>query len=215
MDRGFVVRHPGVMTVAGTVVGTVRELHRYPLKSADGERLDQVEVGPDGLDQDRRWAVRTGGGEPVTAKEVPGLRSVRARSVDGVLQVAAPGAGEPVGWTDALHVLSEVVGDEVELEDAPGGHQQVAAVHLVSEGAVGAPDAPGGCDPVPRANLVLHLGEPGAERSWLGRRLLAGEVELEVSRLPQRCLGVYCRVVRSGSVRVGDDVVLGGPGTAG
>jgi len=192
-----------------TLVGTVRALHRYPLKSADGERLDEVEVGPDGLAEDRRWAVRTGAGQPVTAKEVPALRSVRARSVDGVLQVAASGPGEPVGRTDALHVLADVVGDEVELEDAPGGHQQVAAVHLVSEGAVSAPDAPGGCDPIPRANVVLALAEPGAERSWLGRRLTVGEVELEVTRLPQRCLGVYCQVVRGGPVRVGDDVALG------
>ena len=196
------------MTDDGTVVGTVRALHRYPLKSADGERLDRVEVGPEGLAEDRRWAVRTGSGQPVTAKEVPALRSVRARSVDGVLEVAAPGPGETVGWTDALHVLADVVGDEVELEDVPGGHQQVAAVHLVSEGAVSAPDAPGGCDPVPRANLVLELAEPGAERSWLGRRLTVGGVGLEVTRLPQRCLGVYCRVVRAGSVGVGDEVVL-------
>ena len=192
-----------------TVVGTVLALHRYPLKSADGERLEQVEVGPDGLVDDRRWAVRTGSGQPVTAKEVPALRSVRARSAAGVLEVAAPGPGETVGWTDALHVLADVVGDEVELEDSPGGHQQVAAVHLVSRGAVGAPDAPGGCDPVPRANLVLDLAEAGAERSWLGRRLVVGGVELEVTRLPQRCLGVYCRVLRAGSVRIGDEVELG------
>ena len=87
--------------------------------------------------------------------------------------------------------------------------RNAASAYAVGEGAVGAPDAPGGCDPVPRANLVLALAEPGAERSWLGRRLTVGEVELEVTRLPQRCLGVYCRVVRGGSVRVGDDVELG------
>lgn len=191
-----------------THVGTVQGLHRFPLKSADGEVLQAVAVGPDGLADDRRWALRTGTGTPVTAKEVPALRSVRARSVDGVLEVAAPGPGEPVTWTDALHVLSDVVGDQVELEDAPGDHQQVAAVHLVSDGAVGAPDAPGGCDPLPRANLVLALAEPGAERSWLGRRLVVGEVELEVTRLPQRCLGVYCQVVRGGHLRVGDPVEL-------
>ncbi len=196
------------MTQRATQVGTVQGLHRYPLKSADGESLDAVEVGSDGLAEDRRWAVRAGAGAAVTAKEVPALRSLRARAVDGALEVAAPGAGGTVAWTDALHVLAEVVGDEVELEDAPGGHQQVAAVHLVSAGAVSAPDAPGGCDPVPRANVVLELAEPGAERSWEGRRLLVGQVELEVTRLPQRCLGVYCRVVRGGTLQVGDPVTL-------
>lgn len=185
------------MADAGAV-GTVRELVRYPLKSADGERLDAVAVTPDGLEDDRRWALRSASGEPVTAKDVPALRGVRARSVDGRLVVEPPGA------------LADLAGPGVQVDDVPGGHQQVAAVHLASHGAVSAPDAPTGCDPEPRANLVLDLAEPGAERGWVGRRVRVGGALLEVTREPQRCLGVYCAVVEPGTVRVGDAVLLEG-----
>ncbi len=189
-------------------VGTVLSLTRFPLKSAQGEVLDEVHVGLDGLQDDRRWALRTGSGTAVTAKEAPQLRSVRARSLQGSLEVSV-GHELPASWTDALHVLAEVVGDEVELEDTPGGHQ-MAPVHLVSRGAV---DGPAGCDGAEdtRANVVLALAEPGAERSWLGRRLLLGSAELAVSRTPQHCLGVYCTVVTAGTVRVGDTARLGPP----
>jgi uncharacterized protein YcbX len=174
--------------------GRVSSLHRYPLKSADGEVLDAVDVGPAGLAEDRRWAVARQDGTPLTAREAPGLRGLRARAVGGVLEV------EPS--------ISDVITEPFELVDAPGEHQQVASVHLVSEGAVSADDAPSGCDPFPRANVVLALDTPGAERSWNGHRVRLGDVELHVTRTPARCLGVYAEVVRPGRVRVGDPVEL-------
>jgi uncharacterized protein len=177
-----------------TRAGRVLRLHRYPLKSADGETLDSVEVGPAGLAEDRRWSLARPDGAAVTAKEVPALRSVRATVVSGRLHVEPP--------------LAEVVGEPVDVVDAPGAHQQVAAVHLVSDGAAGDPDAPAGCDPEPRANVVLSLGQPGAERSWTGRRVRVGDAELRVTRTPARCLGVYAEVLVPGTVRVGDDVEL-------
>jgi uncharacterized protein YcbX len=39
-------------------VGTVAALHRYPVKSMQGERLTQVQVDADGIRGDRAWAVR-------------------------------------------------------------------------------------------------------------------------------------------------------------
>lgn len=187
-------------------VGTVLSLMRFPLKSAAGEALDEVHISPDGLDEDRRWALRTGQGVPITAKEAPQLRSVRARSLEGSLEVSV-GHEQAASWTDALHVLSEVVGDVIELEDTPGGHQ-VSPVHLVSYGAVGGPAGREGRDET-RANVVLALVEPGAERSWVGRRLTVGQAELEVTGTPSHCLGVYCTVVTPGDVRVGDAARLG------
>ena len=35
----------------------VTELWRFPVKSLQGERLDSVFVGPDGLEGDRRFAI--------------------------------------------------------------------------------------------------------------------------------------------------------------
>lgn len=176
------------------VAGTVLRLHRYPLKSADGEQLDAVHVGRSGLEADRRWALARADGSPLTAKQLPALRDVQARTVDGELSVDAD--------------LAQLAGEPVQVLDAPGEHQQVAAVHLVSAGAHLATDAPPGCDPEPRANLVVDLPAAGAERGWLGRRLRVGQVELTVTRTPSSCLGVYAEVDRPGTVAVGDPVVL-------
>ncbi len=193
-DRGFYARRMDVRAPEPRTTGRIVELRRYPLKSADGESLAAVDVGPAGLEDDRRWALTRPDGSPLTAREAPGLRSLRAQAVAGTLRVEPP--------------VADVVADEFELVDAPGEHQQVAAVHLVSEGAVGAADAPSGCDPFPRANVVLELDPPGAERSWEGRRLRLGEVEMRVTRTPSRCLGVYAEVLRAGRLRVGDAVEL-------
>jgi hypothetical protein len=185
----------------------VLSLHRYPLKSADGEQLSEVRVGAAGLDDDRRWALTAADGSVLTAKEAPGLRLARAASRDGRLAVSV-GDSPPVTDAPALEALTTLAGTPVTVHDAPGGHQQVAAVHLVSTGAVSAPDAPSGCDPVPRANIVLALDRPGAERGWLGRRVALGDVELRVTRTPSSCLGVYAEVLVPGVVRAGDEVRL-------
>ena len=41
-----------------TIVGTVQELWRYPVKSMGGERIEQATLGAAGLPGDRGWAVR-------------------------------------------------------------------------------------------------------------------------------------------------------------
>lgn len=61
-------------------VATVAEIHRYPVKSMQGERIDQVRVAEDGLRGDRSWAVRDerrGGIEG--ARKLPGLLGCHAR----------------------------------------------------------------------------------------------------------------------------------------
>jgi hypothetical protein len=112
----------------------------------------------------------------------------------------------------ALAALADVAGTPVHWEPAASSHVDVAAVHLVSAGAASAPDAPGGCDPEPRANLVLDLDAgPGTERAWVGRRVRVGGAELRVTRTPKQCLGIYAEVLVPGRVEVGDAVQLGEP----
>lgn len=41
-----------------TTVGTVASLHRFPVKSMQGDQPGEVELGPDGMLGDRTWAVR-------------------------------------------------------------------------------------------------------------------------------------------------------------
>lgn len=61
-------------------VGTLVELRRYPVKSMDGELLEEVELGAGGLPGDRAWAVRDEvRGGIRGAKKIPALMRLRAR----------------------------------------------------------------------------------------------------------------------------------------
>lgn len=56
------------------IVGKVREVWRYPVKSMAGERLEECAVGPSGLRGDRGWALRDDeAGEIRGAKNCPAL----------------------------------------------------------------------------------------------------------------------------------------------
>jgi uncharacterized protein YcbX len=70
----------------------VLELWRYPVKSLQGELLETAQIGPEGIEGDRQWAlfdVDTGFG--LTARRVPDLlfASARVRS-DGDVEVLLP-----------------------------------------------------------------------------------------------------------------------------
>jgi uncharacterized protein YcbX len=62
------------------IVGTVRELWRYPVKSMGGERLEHTRLGAMGIPGDRGWAVRDDtAGEIRGGKKLPALMLCRAR----------------------------------------------------------------------------------------------------------------------------------------
>jgi len=67
------------------VIGTVKEIWRYPVKSMRGERLDQCMIGDKGLVGDRGWAVRDD-----TVREI---RS--GRTMPGLLDCSATYLTEP------------------------------------------------------------------------------------------------------------------------
>ncbi len=200
---------------SATVVGRVGELYRYPLRAAGAESLSEVLIGPAGLLDDRCWVLLDEEGEPLSGRDAPWLRAVAVGVVDGELTVDV-GDGRPVTRGDAEAALSGaagaapggLAGATVRIAPAAGRRAGVEPVHLVSVDAQSASDAPDGCDPQPRANLVLEIDHPGAERGWVGRRVAIGEVVLEVTGTPRQCLGVYARVLKPGLVRRGDEVVL-------
>jgi uncharacterized protein len=182
-------------------VGTVEQVSVYPVKSLGGRTVAEARVEAGGLVGDRAYRVLdAGSGEPVTVKTTPAMRTVVA-----------------TGDTEADTItLTEVLGRPVRLASADTPQVDAAAVHLVSRQAIDraeAGDVPEGCSADdPRANLLLTL--PGGaddtadERSWVGRRVRIGEVELEVVRTPKHCLGVYAEVRVPGRVAAGDPVQL-------
>jgi uncharacterized protein YcbX len=188
----------------GTVeVGRVALLRRYPVKSLSGEDRDALDVDARGVVADRLWAVRDPDGKLGSGKS-----SRRFRRMDGLLDLAATYDGEvPVvalpdgravrGDDPAVHrVLSEHVGREVRLareDDVP--HFDDGPVHLVTTSALAAVSAAHG-SPVDvrhfRPNVLLDTGADAGfpEDGWLGRRLVVGEVELEVVAPMPRCVMV-------------------------
>ena len=178
-------------------VGTVEQVSVYPVKSLGGRTVPEARVEPGGLVGDRAYrVVDAGSGEPVTVKTTPAMR-----------EVVATGDAE----ADTI-TLTEVLGRPVRLDRAGAPQVDAAAVHLVSRQAIDraeAGDVPEGCSADdPRANLLLSVPGDGDERSWVGRRVRVGEVELEVVRTPKHCLGVYAEVRVPGRVAPGDEVQL-------
>ena len=107
-----------------TLVGHVAEIHRYPVKSMQGECLERATLGPDGLDGDRRFAVidaETGRvGSAKKPRKWAGLLELRTELRDGVLVVTATDGAEYRSDRDDLGVaLSGLLGHAVTLRGTP------------------------------------------------------------------------------------------------
>lgn len=104
----------------GTVVGTVRALRRYPVKSLLGEDVTASDVSRRGLADDRRLAlVHRETGKVAGAKNPRvwrGLLMLTAEALGPAVRITAPG-GKSVWSTDADadDVLSELLGHPVTL----------------------------------------------------------------------------------------------------
>jgi len=81
-----------------STIGTVAAINRYPVKSMQGEVLDEVEIGPDGMVGDRTWAIR----DIETGKLVSAKR--------------------PRPWAAAMECTARGTGDDVEIE-LPSGER--------------------------------------------------------------------------------------------
>lgn len=118
------------VTTSGTSVGTIASLHRFPVKSMQGEQLDSVELDENGVVGDRSWALRdTETGKLASAK--------RPRLWRALLDCAATGSGDdvvvtlPSGETLGIHdpglpvALEALLGRSVAVEEATRAQQGV------------------------------------------------------------------------------------------
>jgi uncharacterized protein YcbX len=187
----------------------VCELWRYPVKSLQGERLDAVAVGPDGLEGDRRFAIydlQTGFG--LTARRIPELLFAAARlREDGSAEITLPD-GSVARDDEALSAwlgravrlraassseVSRRYENPVDFEDeaaspwepflgAPDAfHDSVRTrVSLVSTGTIGAWDRRRF-----RSNVLVD-GE--GEDALVGSSVTLGEAVLHVGHRIERCV---------------------------
>jgi uncharacterized protein YcbX len=214
------------------------EVWRYPVKSMGGERLDACLITDRGLEGDRRWALVDGvanrAGKLLSIRQDERLMTYQARLGDHGVEVVTP-HGELRRLDDQLvAALAEQTGRPLTLRDLAGANFDDSPVLVVNLASVAAFGLEAGV-PIDRrrfrANLYLDGLEPEEELRWLGRRIRAGDAELEVIKRCDRCvvitrdpdtttaspellriltdthetcMGLYCGVVRPGRVAVGD-----------
>jgi len=220
------------------VQGAVAEIWRYPVKSMAGERLQSCFVAATGLKGDRRWALVDGkanrAGKPLTIRETELLLTYRARLADRGVQVVTPGGQTCILDERLVADLAAKTSRPLTLREGAGLNFDDSPVLVVNLTTVAAFELSAGVEIDRRrfrANLYLEGLEPEEELRWLGRRIRAGDAELEVVSRCERCvvitrdpdttraspellrvltetsdtcMGVYCRVARPGMVAIGD-----------
>lgn len=105
-------------------VGTILAIHRFPVKSMQGECLTRVGVGERGVDGDRAWALRDlEVGEITSAKHFPRILQFRVRQDpdnDG-LQILFPNGEQfPITSPDISARISSALKHRVELVESSG-----------------------------------------------------------------------------------------------
>lgn len=117
------------------VVGTIAQLWRFPVKSMQGEQVATAVLGPDGLEGDRRWAVRDGGdGRVLTAKRYGALLEASARSEGDTVIITLPdGTGFEAGDPDLDAALSDWLGRAARLSPAGDGGSRTFEMSLDAE----------------------------------------------------------------------------------
>ena len=104
-----------------TAVGTVAQLWRYPVKSFQGEQVDELEIAPGGAAGDRILAVVDPAAEKVlSAKRHADLLMASARLDGSRVLITLPDGSEHASDDAGVHsALSEWLGMDVRLEPPP------------------------------------------------------------------------------------------------
>jgi uncharacterized protein YcbX len=185
----------GMRDTAGRVIS----LHRFPVKSLLGERLDAVDVDERGVVGDRTWSIRTSDNKIGSGKTtrrfaaVPGLLGLRAHTgVSGVTITLPTGEDHLAHAPATARVLSELLGQPITVaQESNVSHFDDGPVSLIGLASVRALAAEVGQEIDPgrfRANILVEGLPPFAEDSLVGQHVRIGDVSLEVAMRSPRCV---------------------------
>jgi len=215
----------------------VKEIWRYPVKSMAGERLTSARIDGNGVEGDRKVLVRGANRHVITSRthhQLLGLKGTIGAGDEP--RIAGPeNLAAPYIWNtpEALKLVKAAVGPGAELIYYDGPERfDVLPLLVATDGAI----AEFGYDGRRlRPNIVIGGVEGLAERSWPGKCLRIGNVEIGMQDLRGRCvmttydpdtlkqnrevlqkivdefdgtLALNCFVVKGGEIRVGDEVEL-------
>lgn len=186
----------------------VTEIWRYPVKSAQGERLARAPVTALGVECDRQLAVVDGiTGRPLTGRREPKLLMLCARVIDGRVRVETP-EGHPLASDDEL---SRWLGRDVHLARPPRDAPPQYEFPVDDEDESGPWDVWSGTVGVwhDSARTRVSILSTASLRHWpvrrfrpnvvvdgsgeddlVGRRLAVGAVVVDVTKRIDRCVMV-------------------------
>lgn len=184
-------------------VGTVRALHRYPVKSMAAEAIESSAVSWHGFAGDRRWAfirpdAERSGFPWLTIREKPDLwryepRFVDPGDVEGSKTVVKTPQGAEIEVAEGE--LARELGEGVRVIKQYGGVFDTFPLSLVTvqsvEGLsslVGQPLAPLRFRP----NILMDAseGDPFPEDRWVGAILRIGSLRFRLDKRDKRCMVV-------------------------
>lgn len=239
------------------LIGHIKEIVRYPVKSFHGESVQKSKVMNYGLYGDRSHAFldESRPGKYLTITQFPGLVRYKATfsgeeesSKFPLLTVTTPD-GRRMDWNDKdlLKELEKHSNRKIEPIQYSPSHVPLGAIEeehilLVTDASLHKLKELWGNEKLDfqrfRPNLVISLieDEPFIEENWFGKTIMIGnEVEIKINRHCERCMiitvdpesgerdaslhktvisernnyfGVYASVVKTGEIKVGDEVCL-------
>ena len=194
------------MSREGTLVGTVRTLYRYPVKSTAGQALRTATVTAEGLRHDRRWAAYTDDGGIASGKRTRRFRAVAglmgwsssAQEDDDVPVLVSPNgvryrADDPA----ASEALTAAFGQRLTLTpETVTQHHDESPVHLLTTSSLAAVERLLGATVDARRfrpNIIIDTGDRPVfvDDHWTGAELAVGdEVVLQLGAGMPRCVMV-------------------------
>ena len=171
------------------IVGHVRALNRFPVKSMAGESLALAELDWQGIEGDRQYAfVRAANGTRfpwLTAREVPAMILHRARFAEpGKTKTSAVTVETPDGAMLSLHDpllkthLEQAAGEPASLIQVARGVYDAMPVSIQTTAGHAALEAAHGCSlDIARFRINVIVESELAAVAWQGHRLAFGNEE--------------------------------------
>ncbi len=183
------------------LIGVVKSLWRYPVKSMIGEPCRNLRVEERGVVGDRLFAVRDGQGKFGSGKntrrfvKIDGLFNFRAVYDGSIPVITFPDGKSLRGDDPSIHSsLTEALNQPVTLaKEQLISHFDDSPVHLVTTASLDwlRAQLPGSVidERRFRPNVLIETEGSGlVEHDWLGKRLLIGQsVMLEITHPTERC----------------------------
>jgi uncharacterized protein len=183
------------------ILGSIKSLWRYPVKSMLGEQCDTLEINHRGVEGDRLFAIQN-----LQGKFGSGKNTRRFRHIEGLLTFQSWYQDVPIiqfpdgrvmrGDEPTIHTeLSQVLKQPVTLaQENKISHFDDSPIHILTSASLiwlqtALPNSVIN-ETRFRPNLLLNVaGNTPVEHQWLGKCIRVGkEVTLEITKLAERCV---------------------------